>query len=244
MAQSNTHSGAAAGKPTHIRYLILFLLFVVTTVNYADRATLSIAGSAMKTELSLDPVTMGYIFSAFSWAYVLAQLPGGWLLDRFGSKKIYMWSIALWSFFTFLQAGVTWMSTGAAVIALFLLRFMVGLAEAPSFPANGRIVAAWFPTKERGTASAIFNSAQYFAAVIFTPLMAWIVHTYCWHHVFTVMGVVGILLAMVWGKIIYSPKDHPRINPAELEHIESGGGLVDMDNKKVAAPSTLSLIHI
>ncbi|WP_426444582.1 MFS transporter, partial [Salmonella enterica] len=90
-------------------------------------ATLSIAGSAMKTELSLDPVTMGYIFSAFSWAYVLAQLPGGWLLDRFGSKKIYMWSIALWSFFTFLQAGVTWMSTGAAVIALFLLRFMVGL---------------------------------------------------------------------------------------------------------------------
>ncbi|MGC5376542.1 MFS transporter, partial [Salmonella enterica] len=83
-------------------------------------------------------------------------------LDRFGSKKIYMWSIALWSFFTFLQAGVTWMSTGAAVIALFLLRFMVGLAEAPSFPANGRIVAAWFPTKERGTASAIFNSAQYF----------------------------------------------------------------------------------
>ena len=239
MAQSNdTGLAGGAGKPTHIRYLILFLLFVVTTVNYADRATLSIAGSAMKTELSLDPVMMGYIFSAFSWAYVLAQLPGGWLLDRFGSKKIYMWSIGLWSVFTFLQAGVTWMSTGAAVMSLFLLRFMVGLAEAPSFPANGRIVAAWFPTKERGTASAIFNSAQYFAAVLFTPLMAWIVHTYSWHHVFTVMGVVGIALALIWGKIIYSPKDHPRINQAELQHIESGGGLVDMDNRKVAAPST------
>ncbi|MFJ3058199.1 MFS transporter [Herbaspirillum sp. NPDC087042] len=238
MSQSKS-AGAVAGavKPSHVRYLILFLLFVVTTVNYADRATLSIAGSAMKTELSLDPVTMGYIFSAFSWAYVLAQLPGGWLLDRFGSKKIYMWSIGLWSFFTILQAGVTWMSTAAAVVSLFVLRFMVGLAEAPSFPANGRIVAAWFPTKERGTASAIFNSAQYFAAVLFTPLMAWIVHAFSWHHVFTVMGVVGILLAMIWGKIIYSPKDHPLINAAELEHIESGGGLVDMDNKKVAAPA-------
>ncbi|NUU00931.1 MFS transporter [Herbaspirillum robiniae] len=239
MTQSNITSAAAgAVKPSHVRYLILFMLFIVTTVNYADRATLSIAGSAMKTELSLDPVTMGYIFSAFSWAYVLAQLPGGWLLDRFGSKKIYMWSIGLWSFFTILQAGVTWMSTAAAVVCLFLLRFMVGLAEAPSFPANGRIVAAWFPTKERGTASAIFNSAQYFAAVLFTPLMAWIVHTYSWHHVFTVMGAVGIVLALIWGRIIYSPKDHPMINKAELAHIEEGGGLVDMDNRKAAAPAS------
>ena len=238
MTQSNTTASVIGGKPSHVRYLILFMLFIVTTVNYADRATLSIAGSAMKGELNLDPLTMGYIFSAFSWAYVLAQLPGGWLLDRFGSKKIYMWSIALWSVFTMLQAGVTWMSTGAAVVSLFILRFIVGLAESPSFPANGRIVAAWFPTQERGTASAIFNSAQYFAAVLFTPLMAWIVHAYSWHHVFTVMGVFGLVLAAVWGKIIYSPKDHPMINKAELDHIEQGGGLVDMDNKKVAAPST------
>ncbi|EJN07036.1 MFS transporter [Herbaspirillum sp. YR522] len=238
MTQSNTTASIIAGKPSHVRYLILFMLFVVTTVNYADRATLSIAGSAMKGELNLDPLTMGYIFSAFSWAYVLAQLPGGWLLDRFGSKKIYMWSIALWSIFTMLQAGVTWMSTGAAVVSLFILRFIVGLAESPSFPANGRIVAAWFPTNERGTASAIFNSAQYFAAVLFTPLMAWIVHAYSWHHVFTVMGVFGLVLAAIWAKIIYSPKDHPMINKAELDHIEQGGGLVDMDNRKVAAPST------
>lgn len=239
MAQSNiTAAAAGAVKASHVRYLILFMLFVVTTVNYADRATLSIAGSAMKTELSLDPVTMGYIFSAFSWAYVLAQLPGGWLLDRFGSKKIYMWSIALWSVFTILQAGVTWMGTAAAVVSLFLLRFMVGLAESPSFPANGRIVAAWFPTNERGTASAIFNSAQYFAAVLFTPLMAWIVHAFSWHHVFTVMGIFGLVLAGIWSKIIYSPKDHPMINKAELAHIEQGGGLVDMDNRKVAAAST------
>lgn len=224
----------ANSQASHIRYLVLFMLFVVTTLNYADRATLSIAGTSMKAELGLDPVMMGYIFSAFSWAYVMAQLPGGWLLDRFGSKKIYALSIFLWSFFTMLQGGVSWFGTGVAVAALFILRFVVGLAEAPSFPANGRIVAAWFPTAERGTASAIFNSAQYFAAVLFTPLMAWIIHAYSWHYVFVVMGVIGIALTGIWFKVIHSPKDHPMISHAELHYIEQGGALVDMDQASAA----------
>jgi MFS transporter, ACS family, glucarate transporter len=118
---------------------------------------------------------------------------------------------------------------------LFVLRFLVGLAEAPSFPANGRIVASWFPTNERGTASAIFNSAQYFAAVLFTPLMGWITHAYGWHHVFTVMGAIGVVMAFVWLKVIYSPKEHPSISKAELRYIEEGGGLVDMDQPQAKA---------
>ncbi len=73
------------GLPT--RYLILLIIFIVTAVNYADRATLSIAGTEVAKELQLDSVSMGYIFSAFGWAYLLMQIPGGWLLDRFGSKK-------------------------------------------------------------------------------------------------------------------------------------------------------------
>ncbi|WP_304358893.1 MFS transporter, partial [Collimonas fungivorans] len=168
--------------------MILFMLFAVTTFNYADRAILSIAGTAMKSELGFDAVTMGFIFSAFSWAYVLGQLPGGWLLDRYGSKRVYAASIFIWSLFTLLQGGVHFLGVLWAVPALFMLRFMVGLAEAPSFPANGRIVAAWFPTTERGTASAIFNSSQYFATVLFAPLMAWITHAYGWSETFVVMG--------------------------------------------------------
>ena len=213
----NQVSAVASARASHIRYLVLFMLFVVTTLNYADRATLSIVGSSMKAELGLDPVMMGYIFSAFSWAYVMAQLPGGWLLDRFGSKRVYAVSIFLWSFFTLLQAGVGWLSTGLAVAA--------------SFPANGRIVASWFPTAERGVASAIFNSAQYFAAVLFTPLMAWIAHTYNWHSVFVVMGGIGIALSVIWVKLIHGPKEHPLINRAELHYIEQGGALVNMDQR-------------
>jgi ACS family glucarate transporter-like MFS transporter len=103
---------------------------------------------------------MWYIFSAFGWAYVIFQLPGGWLLDKFGSKKVYAFSIFFWSLFTLLVGAVGFFVGLTAVIILFSLRFLVGASEAPSFPANSRIVAAWFPANERGTAAAIFNSAS------------------------------------------------------------------------------------
>jgi ACS family glucarate transporter-like MFS transporter len=91
-------------------------------------------------------------------------------------EKVYALSIFTWSLFTVLQGFVGEFGMSTAMVALFMLRFLVGLAEAPSFPGNARIVAAWFPTAERGTASAIFNSAQYFATVLFAPLMGWIVY--------------------------------------------------------------------
>jgi len=218
-------------KKSNIRWLIVTMLFILTAINYADRATLSLAGPAASKELGLSAVAMGYIFSAFGWSYVLMQIPGGWLLDRFGSKNVYFWSILTWSIFTLLQGYVGVFGIGmAAVVALFTLRFLVGACEAPSFPGNSRIVAAWFPKQERGTAAAIFNSAQYFATVLFAPLMGYIVYTFGWKHVFTVMGGLGIAVAFIWLKVIYAPKDHPRVNQAELDYIEQGGALVNMDH--------------
>jgi ACS family glucarate transporter-like MFS transporter len=221
-------------KKSNVRWLVVAVLFFITVINYADRATISIAGPAIAKELKMDSIAMGYIFSAFGWAYVIAQLPGGYLLDRFGSKKVYAFSIFFWSLFTLFQGFVGFLTGAAAIITLFALRFLVGAAEAPSFPANSRIVAAWFPAAERGTASAIFNSAQYAATVIFAPLMGWLVHTFGWHYVFSVMGVLGMLFTLVWQKYIHNPKDHPMINDAELQYIEQGGGLVDMDQAKTA----------
>lgn len=219
-------------NPGRVRYLILLMLFIVTTINYADRATISIAGPSLQKDLGLDAVTLGYIFSAFGWAYVLGQVPGGWLLDRFGSKKVYAFSIFTWSLFTLLQGFVGHMPVAYAVVTLFTLRFLVGFAEAPSFPGNARIVAAWFPTAERGTASAVFNSAQYFATALFAPIMGWVVYQFGWQHVFTMMGVVGIIFSGIWLKTIYNPKEHPSITPTELAYIEQNGGLVDMDQAR------------
>ena len=237
-----------AERPTRVRYWIVFFLFLLTSVNYADRATLSIAGTNIARQFKLDPVAMGYVFSAFSWAYVICQIPGGWLLDRFGSRRIYFWSIVLWSFFTLLQ-GCVWggnhsfrvnlpftapFTVTGAVLILFTLRFLLGVAESPSFPANSRIVAAWFPTAERGMASAVFNSAQYFATVLFAPIMGWITQALDWPAVFWFMGTLGLVFAALWPKLIHGPRDHPAANAAEVAHIERGGGLVDLDRKGAA----------
>lgn len=225
----------ATGKRTRVRFLILLLIFLLTTINYADRSTFSIAGDAASKDLGLNPVEMGYILSAFAWAYVLGQIPGGALLDRFGTKLIYAIAIAAWSFFTLVQGFSGFLTGGAIFAGLFAMRFAVGLAESPSFPGNARLVAAWFPGSERGFASAVFNSAQYFSLVVFAPLMGWLVHTFDWHSVFFVMGGLGLVAAVVFWQLIHSPVEHPSVNQAELDYIEAGGGLIRMEDKIVKA---------
>ncbi|VVD82380.1 MFS transporter [Pandoraea soli] len=226
--------GRYAGQ-SKARYLVVFMLFLITTVNYADRGTLSITGTAIQHQLGISPVAMGYLFSSFAWAYVAAQIPGGWLLDRFGTKRVYACSIFFWSLVTALQGLVAGLPIAMAVITLFALRFLVGAAEAPAFPGNSRMTATWFPTAERGTASAIFNSSQYFAAVLFTPLMGWITHAYGWQYVFYVMGALGIVLTGVWLKTIYAPRQHPLANDAEVRFIADHGAMIDLEDKQIVA---------
>ncbi|STL82949.1 glucarate transporter [Escherichia coli] len=118
---SLSQAASSVEKRTNARYWIVVMLFIVTSFNYGDRATLSIAGSEMAKDIGLDPVGMGYVFSAFSWAYVIGQIPGGWLLDRFGSKRVYFWSIFIWSMFTLLQGFVDIFSGFGIIVALFTL---------------------------------------------------------------------------------------------------------------------------
>src|ERR1700760_2337081 len=113
---------AVRARHRYVRYYVLALILLVTAVNLGDRANMSIAGAPMAAELGLDNVAMGYVFSAFAWAYVLGQLPGGWLIDRFNSIKVYGAALFLWSFFTFLQGYVGMLPVSLAIIALFALR--------------------------------------------------------------------------------------------------------------------------
>src|SRR5208282_68560 len=173
---------------------------------------LSLTGSAISRDLRLTPVVLGYIFSAFGWAYAAGQVPGGWLLDRFGSRRIYALSVFSWSVFVFSLGFVSYCTAAVAAFALFALLFLMGFCEAPLFPANTRIVAAWFPTAERGTAAAVFTSAQYFAAALFAPIMGWITHAFGWKYVFLLMGGVGFAAAVLCVRSIYSPREHPKIS--------------------------------
>ena len=214
---------------TRVRYLIVSILFAVSGFSYGDRVALSIAGAAMAKDIQMDPLKMGYLFSGFSWAYVLGQLPSGGLLDRFGSKRIYGISILLWSICALLTGFAGYLAASAAFSVFFLLRLISGFAQAPVFPGNGRIVASWFPTRERGRASAIFNSSQYFALMIFAPIFGWIIHLAGWKSCFWFMGGLGFLFTIIWFRNIYAVKDHPRISRAEIDFIGQGGGLVSAD---------------
>jgi MFS transporter, ACS family, glucarate transporter len=218
-------------KKTNIRWLIVAMCFLVTTINYADRATISIAATPLQNELGINAITMGYVFSAFSWAYALGQIPGGWILDKFGTKKVLFWSLFLWSFFTLLQGFVGFFNAGTAVVMLFVLRFIVGLTEAPSFPGNSQVAASWFPDNERATASAIFSASAFLAIIVFNPIMSWITQSFGWEYVFIIMGVLGMIIAFLWLKVIHNPKDHPRVNQAELDYIDQGGGILEMMEK-------------
>ncbi|WBO20726.1 MFS transporter [Sphingomonas abietis] len=224
-------------QQSHVRYAILATIFLLTTINFADRAAISVAGSAIKTALGISPVTLGYIFSAFGWSYVFAQIPGGALLDRYGSKTVYLASIIGWSACTFASGFASFMAPASAVIALFMLRLGLGAVEAPSFPANARLVAAWFPDSERGTASAIFNSAQYAALILFAPLMGWIVDRFSWHYVFFVMGTLGFVSAAIFAKVVHAPRRHPHVSQSELDHIMRGGAQIQLDAPS-ATPKT------
>ena len=207
----------------HVRYRIALMLFLITSLNFADRSILSIAGSDIAKEFSIDPLVMGNIFSAFGWAYVIGQIPGGMLIDKFGVKRVYSIVIILWSLLT-LSHGFLWLAdVNWAVTLLITLRFLIGLVAAPIFPANAQIVAEWFPFKERGIATSAYTSAQYFSAVIFAPIIGWVTYSYGWKYVFVLFGIIGIICAKNWLKNYNPPNEHKRISIKELEFIQRGG---------------------
>jgi len=231
-------------RETRIRYLIIGILFAVSCFSFADRSALSQAVAAMPKEMNLNPQRMGYLLFGFGWAYALGQLPSGGLLDRFGSKRVYGIAIILWSTFAFLTGCAGFVSASLAFTTIFILRILSGLAQSPVFPGNGRIVAAWFPTTERGRASAIFNSSQYFALPIFAPIFGGLLHHYGWQSCFWFMGAIGALFSVLWFTNIYGVKDHPRISQAEVETIERGGGLVNTDANAGAKRNTLTWVTV
>lgn len=216
-------------KRTRVRYLIVAMLFAASAFSYGDRVVLSIAGISIGKDLHMDALKMGYLFSGFSWAYVAGQLPAGGLLDRYGSKRVYGISIICWSLCALLVGFAGYLPAAIAFTVIFGLRLLSGLAQSPVFPGNGRIVASWFPTAERGRASAIFNSSQYFALVLFAPIMGWLTHVAGWKACFWFLGTLGFFLAFAWNKVIHGVRTHPRIGQAEIDHIESGGGLTSID---------------
>ena len=217
---------------------MLALLLLATTINYVDRSNLSIVAPFLSKELGLDPVQMGLLFSAFAWSYAVANLPGGYLIDRFGSRMVYGIAQLGWSVATLLLGFVSGFG------ALFGLRFAVGLAEAPAFPVNNRVVSTWFPQRERGRATSTYASGQYIGSALLSPLLFWMATHYGWRSVFWWTGTAGIVSAIVWFALYREPRESRRANAAELELIAAGGALTSMASREhVTWPQVSRLLH-
>lgn len=215
-------------KRTKTRYKILTLIFLVTVLNYVDRATLSVAAPAIRQEFGIDAWSMGIAFSAFGWAYTALQLPGGWILDRWGPRWVYGISLMIWSVFTYVQGHIGLFAS--PLIALFVMRLLMGAAEAPAFPANSRLTVMWFPRQERGFATSVFSCAQY-VALACTPILTWLLHSFGWEHTFYWTGIAGLLAGVIWLLYVRAPQDHNSANAAERLHIEGDEGAFAETNK-------------
>jgi ACS family D-galactonate transporter-like MFS transporter len=216
-----SRAASAVTRPTRVRLLILSLITAATLINYLDRTVISVAAPLLSKDLRLNPAVMGLVFAAFSWTYAASQIPGGILLDRIGVRLTYFLSIALWSACTALQ-GV---SSGLA--SLLSARLALGVAEAPAFSCNSRVLGTWFPQQERARATGVYSIGQYFGLAFLTPVLFWISAAWGWRALFLIIGTTGVLFAFIWIAVYRDPHASLRVNQAELDHIAAGGGLVD-----------------
>ena len=220
-------------KQTRIRFQILVFLFFNVVINYMDRSNISVAANMISADLKLTPVQLGYIFSAFGWTYAILQIPGGIMTDRYGARLVYTFSLILWSVITIAQGFAT------SFIALFILRMLIGVFEAPSYPANNRIVTSWFPDKERATAIAIYTSGQFVGLAFLAPVLTALQYYTGWQGMFIITGMIGIVWGIIWYFFYRDPLEHATVNEAELQYIEKGGGLINrknVNNKSTSQP--------
>jgi ACS family D-galactonate transporter-like MFS transporter len=206
---------------THRRWWIGVLLGSGILVNYFDRITLSVAGPQLQREFGLNAGQLGLVFSVFFWSYALSQIPVGIVLDRFGVMPIGRIGAALWSGATALTA------LASGIGGIITARLLLGIAEAPAFPANAKATGYWFPRSERGLATAIFDSAAKFSNVIGAPLIGLAVVNFGWRGAFWSMAILNFVYFAAFYLVYRDPSADRRLSASEYDYIRSGGGATE-----------------
>ena len=215
-----TRSGCSAisseGIPRR-RWGIAFLLGFGVLVNYFDRVNLSVSQEALHNAFGISTVTFGYLLSAYSWSYAAFQLPSGLILDRFGVKLVGRIGALLWSVATFAAA----ISTG--LTAFLGARLLLGVSEAPTFPANAKAIGYWFPVEERSLATAIFDSAAKFASVIGVPALGVLLLRFGWRWSFAATGFLSMFYFVLFFLFYRNPSEDKSLSSVERDFIRHGG---------------------
>jgi MFS transporter, ACS family, D-galactonate transporter len=204
-----------------LRWLIAALLSVGVLINYFDRIALSVAAPELQVKFGLSPAQLGVLFSAFFWSYALLQIPAGVWLDRFGVTRLGRVSALCWGLASLMTAA----ASGFA--GILVARITLGIAEAPSFPANSKATGHWFPRGERARATALFDAAAKFSNVVGVPLIALIIVRCGWRWGFALVAALSFGYAWAFWRHYREPRAHLQLTSIERDYIVRGGATTE-----------------
>jgi MFS family permease len=221
---------------THRRGWIALLIFLAVIINYMDRIALSVAAKPIIGEFGFSPVEMGYLFSGFLWTYVVCLIPLGLLVERIGAKRMVGGGIAVWSAATALTAA------GSSFAAILGARLVMGASEASTFPACGRVIRDWFPERERGFVTTLFNGGSSAGPALGAIVTAALVSSFDWRISFVVLGVVGFIWLAAWQLWYSAPEQAGWLSDAERSKILAERNGTDGDVTQHPQPSSLGYL--
>ncbi len=203
------------------RWRIAWLLGIGVLVNYFDRVNLSVSHDALIATFGISNIAFGYLSSSYSWTYAACQLPIGVLLDKFGVKRVGRVGIFLWSVASFAAAATPNLG------GLFGARLLLGVGEAPTFPANAKAVGLWFPPQERSLATAMFDAAAKFSSAIGVPIIGIALLFAGWRWSFALTGVISAAYFVYFWRVYKDPEEDPELSGVERNFIEETAGGAD-----------------
>jgi MFS family permease len=238
---------ATAGRPcrriaqtgadvTYRRGRIALLIFTVVIINYIDRIALSVAARPIVAEFGFSPVQMGYLFSGFLWTYVVCLIPLGLLVERVGIKKMVGGGIAIWSTATALTAAAS------GFVTILSARLVMGASEATTFPACGGAIRQWFPERERGFVTTLFNGGSSAGPAVGAILTAALVSSFDWRTAFVALGAIGFVWLIAWWIWYGSPEQAPWLSEAERTKILAERNGTGAATSQAPPPSSLGYL--
>jgi ACS family D-galactonate transporter-like MFS transporter len=233
LSQSLEHEPARLPRRS---WQIAFLLGLGVLVNYFDRVNLSVSHESLIAAFGISNIAFGYLSSAYNWTYALCQLPVGVLLDKFGVRRVGRISTLIWSLASFCA------SVAPGIPSLFAARFLLGVGEAPTFPANAKAIGLWFPATKRGFATAIFDSAAKFSSVLGVPLLGIILLKIGWRWSFALTGLISLGYFLLFWKVYRDPEEDSSLSAADRLAIAAATRRSDAHNAATGEPESLSYL--
>ncbi|MEA2625518.1 MAG: hypothetical protein QOD06_1563 [Candidatus Binatota bacterium] len=209
-----TAEAASSAAATRVRHGVVAFTLVMAAIGYLDRVSIATAAPAIRADLGLTDAQMGFVFSAFTFAYALFEVPSGWFADRYGARITLTRIVLWWSMMTALTGAAT------GFVSLIIVRLLFGLGEAGMFPATTRAYGRWLSDAERGRSFGLLIMVAALGGAVTQPLVVVMLRSMSWRATFPIFGSIGVVWAIAWWRWFRDdPADHPGVNAAELEAI-------------------------